>query len=259
MDDQATIATHPRLLVSVRNAREARAAFSGGCDILDVKEPSRGSLGMADVETIADVVDTVKSTVAMSGIVMSAALGEAVDWLRGDPPPALPAGLDYVKLGLAGLGDRSDWIVEWQQVRHQFESQAMHSVNWIAVAYVDWQPAGSPRPGSVLEAAIATGCAGMLLDTQAKLDRTLLDWISRDELSHLAKQAHGNGLQLAVAGRLHTAVLPAVITARPDIVAIRTAGCRAGRRSGEIDADAVRNFKTALTNAVSETGAARST
>ena len=34
-----------RLLVSVRSAAEARAALSGGADIIDAKEPSLGSLG----------------------------------------------------------------------------------------------------------------------------------------------------------------------------------------------------------------------
>jgi (5-formylfuran-3-yl)methyl phosphate synthase len=48
----------PKLLVSVRNAHEARDALAGGCDILDVKEPANGSLGMADVGVIREVVAT---------------------------------------------------------------------------------------------------------------------------------------------------------------------------------------------------------
>ena len=37
-----------RLLVSVRNAEEARAALAGGAEIIDAKEPSRGALGAVD-------------------------------------------------------------------------------------------------------------------------------------------------------------------------------------------------------------------
>ncbi len=37
-----------RLLVSVRSAAEAEIALSAGADLIDVKEPSRGSLGAAD-------------------------------------------------------------------------------------------------------------------------------------------------------------------------------------------------------------------
>ena len=46
-----------RLLVSVRSLDEAVEAISGGCDILDVKEPGRGSLGMADLREIVAVAE----------------------------------------------------------------------------------------------------------------------------------------------------------------------------------------------------------
>src|SRR5579872_3508444 len=46
----------PRLLVSVRNLAEAESALAGGCDILDIKEPAHGAMGMADVATIAAIV-----------------------------------------------------------------------------------------------------------------------------------------------------------------------------------------------------------
>src|SRR5260221_3008307 len=52
----------PRLLVSVRNAVEAEAALAGGCDVLDVKEPGRGAMGMADVSTIAAVLARIRAT-----------------------------------------------------------------------------------------------------------------------------------------------------------------------------------------------------
>jgi uncharacterized protein (UPF0264 family) len=48
-----------KLLVSVRNAEEARAALRGGADVIDVKEPDNGPLGMAGAEAIAAVVDVV--------------------------------------------------------------------------------------------------------------------------------------------------------------------------------------------------------
>ena len=36
------------LLVSVRDAKEAQQAVSGGADVIDVKEPAHGALGAAD-------------------------------------------------------------------------------------------------------------------------------------------------------------------------------------------------------------------
>src|SRR5205085_11196960 len=45
----------PKLLVSVRSAAEATLALRGGADWIDVKDPTRGSLGAATMATICDV------------------------------------------------------------------------------------------------------------------------------------------------------------------------------------------------------------
>ena len=51
----------PRLLVSVRSPEEAAAAMAGGANIIDVKEPTRGSLGMAGVDVIEAIADQMES------------------------------------------------------------------------------------------------------------------------------------------------------------------------------------------------------
>ncbi|MCA9117486.1 MAG: hypothetical protein KDA79_20590, partial [Planctomycetaceae bacterium] len=45
----------PHLLVSVRNVAEAREAVTGGCRILDIKDPDAGSLGMAPLAEIEQI------------------------------------------------------------------------------------------------------------------------------------------------------------------------------------------------------------
>src|SRR5262249_54305435 len=49
----------PRLLVSVRSAAEAIAAVEGGADLIDIKEPSHGSLGRADDAAVTAVLQAV--------------------------------------------------------------------------------------------------------------------------------------------------------------------------------------------------------
>ena len=53
-----------KLLVSVRCAEEATAALAGGADIIDVKEPRRGSLGRADDRVIREVMEVVAGDAA---------------------------------------------------------------------------------------------------------------------------------------------------------------------------------------------------
>ena len=109
-----------RLLVSVRSPVEARAAVAGGADIIDVKEPSRGSLGRAD----ASVWQAVRAVVPRSTPV-SVALGELNEWLAPEPrqiPESAWAGIDYCKLGLAGAP--ADWVECWAQVRRDLRNRA---------------------------------------------------------------------------------------------------------------------------------------
>ena len=57
------------LLISVRDAEEAHVALSTGVNLIDIKEPSRGSLGRADwavvTETVRQVAGRVPVSVAM--------------------------------------------------------------------------------------------------------------------------------------------------------------------------------------------------
>src|SRR5215471_6563482 len=96
--------TVARLLVSVRSAEEAKSALSGGADIIDVKEPNRGPLGLADPNVINEIVKEVGNRVPLS-----VALGE---WHERAVLPSL-AGVDWAKIGLSGMQlDRieTEWV-----------------------------------------------------------------------------------------------------------------------------------------------------
>ncbi|MBX3439425.1 MAG: hypothetical protein KF861_18195, partial [Planctomycetaceae bacterium] len=152
-------AVSPRLLVSVRSADEARSALEGGADIIDVKDPHRGSLGRADASVIAELA-TGKEFVD-SQIPLSVALGEVQEWNESDELD-LPGNVTFAKLGLAGLQRDADWTARWTRARESSERRTAAPIGWIAVIYADAANAGSPPAQQVLEAAAATTCAGVL-------------------------------------------------------------------------------------------------
>src|SRR5690348_4861338 len=78
-----------RLLVSVRDADEARSAIEGGAAIIDAKEPSRGALGAVELPVLRAIRDTVGDACPLS-----AALGDADD----------DASLADAAHGVGGLG-----------------------------------------------------------------------------------------------------------------------------------------------------------
>lgn len=242
------IVHRPQLLVSVRNADEAAAALAGGCDVLDIKEPQHGSLGMAEVGQMRAILNLARSADPL--LPVSAALGEATDWLLTESIPTVPAGLAYVKMGTAGLGAFEPWETRWKESQARF-CEAMQLVEgsppqWIVVAYADWQLAAAPHPATVLETAAEQGWGGLLIDTHSKQGRGLFEWIAPADIAALAERAAHLGVPFALAGSLSPIDVPHLLEISPDIVGIRTAACRGGVRQAPIDPFAVRSFKGAL-------------
>ena len=77
-----------RLLVSVRSAEEVSAALAGGADIIDAKEPARGSLGRVTPAVLSAIAARTPASVPFS-----VALGDCADL------DTLRAALDGVRLG----------------------------------------------------------------------------------------------------------------------------------------------------------------
>ena len=264
-----------RLLVSVRSASEALVAVNAGADIIDVKEPNAGSLGCAGAVVINDVVAAVNQRVPVS-----AALGECVDWMADASAPTAdvhsdsterdligPLGhkLQFVKLGLAGMttiertAGHADWCREWQRVRQRFPSGGTDVASktlpederalWIGVAYADWQRAAAPPVEHVFQAAIQTGCAGLLVDTFTKDGSSTFDWMDSATLTRLADDCREHGLTFALAGQITQDSIRRILSVRPDILAVRGAVCESGQRRNAIVAERVQNLKDVLTSA----------
>jgi (5-formylfuran-3-yl)methyl phosphate synthase len=230
-----------RLLVSVRESAEASAAVEGGADIVDAKEPARGSLGPVDTAVLAEIVGLVPE-----GVTLSIALGDAHDAeearrLIGRPGLAVAR---YLKLGFAGAARE-------ERVRAALSAAVTHARTMdrppgvIAVAYADHERAHSPPPRALADLAADSGAAGVLLDTHGKDGRNLLDWVSLAELTSWIRSARRLGLVTAVAGSLDLGTLPLVAQAGPDIIGVRGAACRGGR-SGVVTAAKVRDLKRAI-------------
>ena len=240
----------PWLLVSVRDVREADAALAGGCDILDIKEPLNGPLGMVPAGTITKIVDAVRKQSKTMPI--SVALGELSEWENLKKVPKIPVGVTYLKIGTAKVGKDANWPERWKAVRKQFEAVSKTKFRWVAVAYADWRAAGAPSPTSIVDAVLeesnnkAGGCVGVVFDTYAKQGRSLWEWISRADLKRHADALHQGGRIVALAGSLGCDKLDGLPMLEPDIVAIRSAACKDGVRNGIVVKDAVSAFRTCL-------------
>jgi uncharacterized protein (UPF0264 family) len=87
-----------------------------------------------------------------------------------------------------------------------------------------------------------------LLDTWKKDGRTLLDWLSFEEVCRLCQQCQQHGVQVALAGSLSMDQICALLPLQPDIFAVRGAVCRKNDRTGTVDSYRVRLLADLLTS-----------
>ncbi len=219
------------LLVSVRNGEEALAALAGGTDLIDVKEPSHGSLGAADESVWREVACAVADKIPIS-----AALGELCSH-TGDVGIESLADFDFAKVGLSELGGSDDWPREWAKLL----SQLPRSVTPVAVVYADWHTACAPSPNEIIDHACRLSCGVVLFDTYDKSRGDLTAHMGTDKLAQLVGTVHDHGMLAVVGGSLTSATIPAVLPIGPDYIAVRGAVCQ-GTRTGTIEQRLVREL-----------------
>jgi uncharacterized protein (UPF0264 family) len=232
---EATTGRTPQLLVSVRDLGEATAARAGGADLIDVKEPARGPLGRADDATLQRIAEFMAGRCPLS-----AALGELAE---NDHLPGV-AGLSFVKWGLAGVGP--DWRPRLKQALQR--ASEVRGRAGVVVAYADAAAAGAPPVEEVVAFAAEKQGRVLLIDTFAKGPprRTLLDWLSAEQVREICRHCHAAGVRVALAGSLGEAEMLPLLPAEPDWFAVRGAACAGGKRDARVSPRRVRYLKEML-------------
>jgi (5-formylfuran-3-yl)methyl phosphate synthase len=240
-----------QLLVSVRSADEVGPALAGGADIIDAKDPGRGSLGAVDRSLLSDILGRVPQHLSVS--VALGDMGGSADVLTALDGLVLPARMSptYLKLGFTGVQSPSD-IQQLIQLAVAGVSPMSAAPRIVAVAYADPERARTVRPELIPPLAKAAGAAGVLLDTHEKDGVGLVEWLSPVALLDWVTSARRAGLVSALAGSLQARDLALVCQAQPDVVGVRGAACSGGRQ-GRVSEDRVRGFRLALELAVRET------
>jgi uncharacterized protein (UPF0264 family) len=217
-----------RLLVSVADAREARAATRGGADVIDAKDPRSGALAAVSPQALAAIRGVVPTARPLS-----AALGDAADELaiEGAARAAAAQGVTFVKVGFAGIArERRARRLAAAARRGAGERTAV-----VLVAYADWRRAESLAPERLVAVAAEAGArgGGVLLDTAYK-EAPLFALCRPVEAGAWVAAAHAAGLFAALAGSLSGADVVVARALGADLVGVRGAACAGGRRTGRV-------------------------
>lgn len=205
------------LLASVRSLEEAELAAAAGVDLIDLKEPSRGALGMVLPETLRAVVRLVGGNRPVSATI-------------GDTPPDPEAvrhrvrtvaacGPDFVKVG----------VVPGVAGGRTFDALAplTADIRLVAVLLAD---VAFPDADTVRRAA-AAGLAGVMLDTRDKTAGSLAIQFPLPRLAEFVASAREFGLLVGLAGSLALDDIPLLAPLGPDYLGFRGGLCDGGRET----------------------------
>lgn len=230
-----------RLLVSVRDAEEARAALAGGADIVDAKEPALGPLAPVSPPMLQSICAAVPVTVALS-----VALGDAQ-----------PGGLQAVVASVAPLRRRAALYFKAAVISPAPEEAGdgitaacrmlegrPDRPRLVVARYVD-RPSDAADLSRWIAVSAAAGARGLLLDTSRKDGPGLFGSVEPQSMAELREQATRHGIWLAVAGGVTITNLAQVAVVRPDVLGVRGAVCQ-GTRTGTLSAALVVQLRDAL-------------
>jgi (5-formylfuran-3-yl)methyl phosphate synthase len=230
-----------QLLISVRSQTEARSALVGGADIIDAKEPSRGSIGAVSPAVLEQILASVPhdrpASVALGDLRTPVQVGEAVSGVPGSQRI-----FTYLKPGFAGVAE-PDQVGELLRVA--VEAVARDRTGIVAVAYADSAAAGSLSPEALTRIAGEAGAVGVLLDTYGKGRGDLFTWLGPSALARFVAAARSAGLLTALAGGLGLEHLSLVQRLGADIVGFRGA-VSVGGREGTLLTTRVRAIRQRL-------------
>ena len=207
-------------LASVRSAAEAELVLAAGADIVDLKEPDAGALGAVVPTVIRECLQSIGGRKPVSATVgdlpmVPKAVADAVAATAG-------LGVDTVKLGM--LADGDPWGC----------FDALRTLNLpadlVLVFFAD-----VPMDMDTVEAARASGAAGVMLDTAGKNSGSLTDHMPLGEIGDFVERARQAELQVGLAGSLRARHVPPLLELRPDLLGFRGALCEKGSRGRGLD------------------------
>lgn len=220
-----------QLLVSPSSIEEAKSSLSA--DIIDVKQPSEGSLGA----NFPWVIRGIKEIAGVKPV--SAAIGDN-EYKPGTAAlsayGAAHAGADYIKVGLMFDGaERARDVIKvvTTAVKQEFPEKYV-----VIAAYADFERLNTISPFDISQLVADAGADVAMIDTGIKDGKGLFDFMNEEALVRFTEQNRDLGLQTALAGSLKFEDLDALKRINPEIIGVRGMVC-GGDRSDSIRAELV--------------------
>ena len=218
------------MLISVKNSLEARvAAEHPSVSIVDLKDPSTGSLGFAGTAEANEVINTVRETDPDK--LISLACGELHQWRFGQEDREADfevyeleeidwSAVTFIKVGLS-----ENFAAEQDPSRlKRFFSLVPDHVRRVLVIYVDLF--STQQAMDTIRDATALNASVVLLDTFDKSRGNTFAYYSPSECQAIFRQAKSQNMMGVLAGSIDIGCLSRAAEAEADLVGVRGAVCQ---------------------------------
>ena len=226
----------PSLLVSVKDVHEAKLVGTSSVDYLDVKDPSRGSLGKPEPEVLRNILE-----LPLPNKRLSVALGEArhldfsiKEYFKLCDPNQK---LHYAKFGLA---ETARW--NWRSKIGDLIAEFPIYITPVLRAYADFADAEAPKPLDLISLAAEQQINYVLFDTYNKVGKNTFDFIESSDFQSCYDIAKKFKIKLAIAGSIKIELLTQAMLFKPDVIAVRGAACDSQSRCNSITTTSLQRF-----------------
>lgn len=220
-----------RMLASVTGVEEAEVALSGGVDIIDLKDPSKGALGAAGIGTIRETVAYVAGRAPVSAVCGDLPMKPRVIVETAERVAA--TGVDYVKVGF--------FTSEHAGACAEALAPLAARSKLVAVLFADRGP-----DFGLLPIFARSGFHGAMVDTADKANGRLLDHLPPERIPGFVGQARSLGLMAGLAGSLEAPDVPRLLRFGVDFLGFRGALCGGSGRAGALDPRAVADIRSLI-------------
>lgn len=216
------------LLASVRNLTEARLALAANADIIDLKEPSAGSLGALDTATIEQVVKAIASRSPVSATIGDFPMEP--DVIFNKVFSTARTGVDYIKIGLFQDVNTENVVTKLTPISARYKL--------IAVLFAD-----RLIDSSYLKKLKKAGFIGVMLDTFDKEKGSLTRIMPISVISNFVNGVKNQNMLCGLAGSLSVADISDLLPLQPDYLGFRGALCDHHQRTGQLNGQAIQHIK----------------
>ena len=221
-----------KLLISIRSIEEVKVVNGLNIDIIDLKEPKNGPIGMLDFIDIKKIVLALRDNNFCGKISTTFELNDG-NLSRNDIAKLEDlgsVGLDYIKVGVSADGNTWENLKKFTKSLSKIKNRVLENKLILVLMITDKH---SFKFVKNISPSMVGKFSGIMIDTLDKENGSVFDIVNLTELSIIKKFALENNIDFGIAGSLDVSHTPLINQLQPSWAGYRGGVCLK-KRSGPL-------------------------